>query len=118
VRESESVDVARRYSDAVKAGDYETAASLLDEELEVLPPSGRAYGKTEIVSAWGSPGFDHLEVTLEDRVFESGGDGTAVMHGTQVFHWKEGGDVAYTRKLTTRYAVQDGRILRMEMETV
>jgi ketosteroid isomerase-like protein len=113
----ESVDVARRYSDAVKAGDYETAASLLDDELEVVPPSGRAYGKTEITSAWGSPGFDHLEVTLEERVFEPDGDGCAVMHGMQVFHWKEGGDVAYTRRLTTRYRVRDGRILRMEMET-
>jgi len=113
----ESVEIARRYSDAVKAGDYETAASLLDEELEVVPPSGRAYGKAEITSAWGSPGFDHLEVTLEERVFEPDGDGRAVMHGTQVFHWKEGGDVAYTRRLTTRYLVRDGRILRMEMET-
>ena len=101
----------------MKAGDYETAASLLDDELEVVPPSGRAYGKAEITSAWGSPGFDHLDVTLEDRVFEPDGDACAVMHGTQVFHWKEGGEVAYTRRLTTRYRVRDGRILRMEMET-
>jgi hypothetical protein len=113
---SGSVEVARRYSDAVKAGDYETAVSLLDDELEIVPPSGRPYGKTELASAWGSPGFDHLDVSLEDRVFEPDGDGAAVMHGTQVFRWKQGGGVAYTRALTTRYVVRDGRILRMELE--
>jgi hypothetical protein len=109
--------VARRYSDAVKAGDYETAGALLDDGLEVVPPSGRAFGKVELASAWGSPGFDHLEVSLEDRVFEADGDGAAVMHGTQVFRWKLGGDVAYMRPLTTRYHVREGRIVRLEMET-
>jgi ketosteroid isomerase-like protein len=111
-----SVELARRYSDAVRSGDYETAAALLDDELEVVPPSGRPYGKAELKSAWGSPGFDHLDVTLEDRVFEAAGDGV-VMHGTQVFRWKKGGDLAYTRPLTTRYALRDGRIVRMELET-
>jgi ketosteroid isomerase-like protein len=114
---SGSVDVARRYSDAVKAGDYETAASLLDDEVEVIPPSGRPYGKSAITSAWEGPGFDHLDVTLEDRVFEPDGDGSVVMHGTQVFRWRQGGDVAYTRALTTRYVVRGERILRIEMET-
>jgi hypothetical protein len=38
-----------------------------------------------------------------------------VMRGKQVFHWKEGGDVAYVRDLTTRYSVRDGRIVRIEM---
>ena len=113
---SESPEIARRYSDAVKAGDYETAASLLDEDVEVSPPSGRPFGKAELLSAWRGPGFDHLDVTLEDRVFSADGDGAAVMHGTQVFHWKDGGEVAYTRPLTTRYVVRDGRILRMELE--
>ena len=114
---SGSVEVARRYSDAVKVRDYDTAAALLDDELEVIPPSGRPYGKSAITSAWEGPGFDHLDVTLEDRVFEPDGDGAVVMHGTQVFRWKGGGDVAYTRALTTRYVVRDDLILRIEMET-
>ena len=109
--------MARRYSDAVKAGDFETAVALLDDGLEVVPPSGRPFGKVELVSAFGSPGFDHLEVSVEDRVFEADGDGAAVMHGTQVFRWKQGGDVAYRRPLRTRYLVREGRIVRLEMET-
>jgi hypothetical protein len=99
----------------VKAEDWDTAAALLDEDVEVVPPSGRPYGKREIVSAWNGPGFDHLEVTLEDRDF-AGTDSGAVMRAKQVFHWREGGDVAYTRDLTTRYSVRDGRIVRIEME--
>jgi ketosteroid isomerase-like protein len=112
---SEFLEIARRYSDAVRAGDFDTARNLLHDELEVVPPSGRPYGKAQIVSAWNSPGFDHLEVTLEDREFEPADEG-AVMRAKQVFHWKEGGDVAYTRPLTTRYRVRDGRIVRIEME--
>ena len=112
----ESVEIARRYSDAVKAGDYETAASLLDEELEVVPPSGRAYGKAEITSAWGSPGFDHLEVTLEERRFENDGEDGALMHGSQVYRWKEDGSVAYVRPLRTRYDVSGDRIVRIEIQ--
>ena len=114
---SESLEVARRYTDAVSARDYETAAALLDDGVEVVPPSGRAYGKREIASAWEGPGFDHLEVSLEDRAFEPDGDCVAVMRGTQVFRWREGGAVAYTRALTTRFHVRDGRILRMETAT-
>jgi hypothetical protein len=113
---SESVNVARRYSDAVEAGDYETATALLDDELEVVPPSGRPYGKSGLIAAWTGGGFDHLDMTVEDRSFEPDGDG-AVMHATQVFRWKEGGELAYTRGLTTRYAIRGGRILRMELET-
>ena len=109
------LEIARRYSDAVKAEDWDTARALLDDEVEVVPPSGRPYGKKQIVSAWDGPGFDHLEVTLEEREFEAADDG-AVMHAKQVFHWKEGGDVAYVRGLTPRYSIREGRIVRIEME--
>jgi ketosteroid isomerase-like protein len=112
---SESVEIAQRYSDAVKAGDFDAAEALLDDEVEVVPPSGRPYGKTEVVSAWNGPGFDHLDVTLDEREFEAA-DGGAVMRAKQVFHWKEGGDVAYVRDLTTRYDIRGGRIVRIEME--
>jgi hypothetical protein len=110
-----AVDVARRYSDAVRAKDWETAASLLDADVEIVPPSGRAYGLRELRAAWGSPGFDHLEVALEDRVFEPDGVSAALMRASQVFRWKEDGAVAYTRQLQTRYEVGGGVIRRIEI---
>jgi Domain of unknown function (DUF4440) len=111
-----SVDLARCYSDAVKAGDYRTAESLLDPGLEVVPPSGRTYGLAQLRSAWAGPGFEHLEVSLEERVFEVDGD-EVVMHGKQVFRWKEQAEVAYVRSLETRYSFREGRIVRMEMSS-
>ncbi|MFN2627465.1 MAG: nuclear transport factor 2 family protein [Gaiellaceae bacterium] len=111
-----SVDLARRYSDAVQARDYGTAESLLDPELEVVPPSGRPYGLAELRSAWAGPGFDHLEVALEQRDFEADGD-EVVMRGKQVFRWKEHAEVAYVRSLETRYSFREGKIVRMEMSS-
>jgi hypothetical protein len=110
-----AVEVARRYSDAVKARDWDTAASLLDADVVIVPPSGRAYGLRELRAAWGSPGFDHLEVALEDRVFAPVGLSAALMRANQVFRWKEDGSVAYTRELQTRYEIGDGVIRRIEI---
>ena len=109
------MDIARRYSDAIKAEDWETAASLLDADVEIVPPSGRAYGLRELRAAWGSPGFDHLDVALEERVFEPVGDSAALMRANQVFRWREDGSVAYTRELRTRYEVGGGVIRRIEI---
>ncbi len=108
--------MARRYSDAVKAGDYEAAGKLLHPDVEIVPPSGRPFGLAELKAGWAGPAFDHLEVTLEDRVFEPDGDG-ALMRGNQVFRWKENAELAYVRPLVTRYAFRDGRIVRIEMES-
>jgi ketosteroid isomerase-like protein len=109
------VDVARRYSDALRAGDYATAESLLDPEVEIQPPSGRPYGLPELQEAWASGGFDHLLVALENREFEPEGD-DVLLRADQVFSWKEEGAVAYSRPFRARYSFRDGRIVRVEME--
>jgi ketosteroid isomerase-like protein len=111
---SESLEVARRYSDAVRARDYEAAAALLAPDVEIVPPSGRTYGLEELQGAWAGPGFDHLEVSVQDREWGLDGD-DVVERSSQVFQWRDGGGVAYTRPLETRYSFRDGRIVKMEM---
>jgi ketosteroid isomerase-like protein len=107
-----AVDVARAYFEALAVKDFRTARSLLDPDVEIVPPSGRAYGLRKLVESWNGPGFDHLEVSLEDRNVEPDGGG-AVVHATQVYRWKEDGEVAYERKQAARYEVRDGRIVRI-----
>ena len=107
--------MARAYSDAVHERDFEKAESLLDPHVEIVPPSGRTYHLAGLKAAWEGAGFDHLEVTVEDREFEDDGDG-AIMRGTQVYRWREDGSVAYTRPLRTRYDVTGDRIVRIEIQ--
>ena len=108
--------MAQAYSDAVHRGDYDRAAALLDPRVEIVPPSGRTYGLTGLKAAWAGPGFDHLDVSLEERRFEDDGPDGALMHGLQVYRWKEDGAVAYTRPLRTRYDVSGDRIVRIEIQ--
>ena len=108
--------MARAYSDAVQRRDYEAAAGLLDAHVEIVPPSGRTYGLRGLQAAWSGPGFEYLEVTLEERRFENDGEDGALMHGSQVYRWKEDGSVAYVRPLRTRYDVSGGRIVRIEIQ--
>ena len=107
-----AVEVVRAYSEALTVKDFRTARSLLDPEVEIVPPSGRAYGLKKLLESWTGPGFDHLEVSLVDQSVEPGDDG-AVVHATQVYRWKEDGRVAYERKQAARYEVRDGRIVRI-----
>jgi hypothetical protein len=107
------VEVARAYSDAVAGKDFPTARILLDPEVEVVPPSGRAYGLQKLMDSWAGPGFDHLDVTFEDRLVEPDDHDGAVVRGTQVYRWKEDGSVAYARRQAARFDVRDGRIVRI-----
>ena len=107
-----AVEVARAYSEALAVKDFRTARSLLDPRVEIVPPSGRTYGFEKLVESWSGPGFDHLDVSLEDRLVEPDGV-DAVVHATQVYRWKEDGEVAYARRQAARYEVRDGRIVRI-----
>ena len=107
--------MARAYADAVHAREFETAAALLDPEVEVVPPSGRAYGLDGLKASWTGAGFDHLDVALEERELTAAGEG-AVLRMLQVYRWREDGTVAYVRPLRTRFDVSGDRIVRIEIE--
>ena len=107
-----AVEVARAYSDAVAGRDFRTARTLLDPEVQIVPPSGRAYGLKKLLESWAGPGFDHLDTSFEDRLVEPDEQG-AVVRGTQVYRWKEDGSVAYARRQAARFDVRDGRIVRI-----
>jgi hypothetical protein len=106
------VEVVRGYSDAVAVKDFGAARAFLDPAVEIVPPSGRAYGLEKLLETWTGPGFDYLDVSLEDGLVEPDEEG-AVVHATQVYRWKGDGAVAYARRQATRYEVRDGRIVRI-----
>ena len=85
----EAADTARRYREALRAGDIGNAVGLLDEDVELVLPRGSYTGRQHVCDylARQVP-LDHLEVESVDSHVE-GHDGRAVATTTQVWRSSE-----------------------------
>ncbi len=108
---SDAVEVVERYRDALARDDFEAAAALLADDVEVTTPKRTIRGLDEVRTSWeDSQGYDHLDVELETAPLEDAGDGRVVSENRQIFHWRESGEYAYDRRLSVEYRVRDGKI--------
>jgi hypothetical protein len=110
-----TVDVARRYCQAIDDCDWETARTLLDPEVEIVRPSGRRY---EGADRWigllsDSEGFDNIESEVVARAFEHR-NGEVVEVKDLVHRWRDDGGVAYTSREETTIGFRNGRIAHMD----
>ena len=110
-----TVEVARRYGNALDAEDWEEARSLLDEDVEVVRPSGRRYrGADRWIGMISEPArFDHIESHVDGRRYDRR-NGKVVEIKDIVHHWREDGSLAYTSCEQTAITFRDGRIARLE----
>ena len=110
-----TVDVARRYAQALDDCDWETARGLLDPDVEIVRPSGRRY---EGADRWigllaDADGFDNIESETAARAYEQR-NGQVVELKDIVHRWRDDGSVAYRSREQTVIGFRDGRIVRLE----
>jgi ketosteroid isomerase-like protein len=110
-----TVDVARRYGEALDDRDWETARQLLDPDVEIVRPSGRCYKGADrwIRLLRDSEGFDNIESEIAARAYEQR-NGEVVEVKDLVHRWRDDGSPAYMSREETVIAFREGRIARME----
>jgi hypothetical protein len=108
-----SVDVARRYGNALDEEDWDAARSLLDAEVEIVRPSGRRYQGADrwIGMLCSGGGFENIEARVEGRGYEQR-NGEVIERIDIVHRWREDGSLAYTSCEQTAIGFRDGRIVR------
>jgi hypothetical protein len=110
-----SVELARRYGNALDAEDWDKARALLDPDVEIVRPSGRRYHGAErwigLISQSG--GFQNIESDIVGRSYERRNDRVYEIKDI-VHHWTHDGSLAYTSREETCVTCGDGRILRLE----
>jgi ketosteroid isomerase-like protein len=110
-----TVEVARRYAEAVDEEDWDTARELLDPDIEVVRPSGRRVrGADEWLKRLArARGFRNLDSRCESRTWEQH-DGH-VREAMEIAHfWRHDGTLAYTSHEETVITFRDGRIAGLE----
>jgi ketosteroid isomerase-like protein len=110
-----TVDVARRYGEALDDRDWETARQLLDPDVEIVRPSGRCYQGAErwIQLLSDSDGFDNIASEIATRAYEQR-NGEVVEVKDLVHRWRDDGALAYRSREETLIRFREGRISRME----
>jgi hypothetical protein len=110
-----TVDVARRYGEALDDHDWETARQLLDPDVEIVRPSGRHYQGAErwIQLLSDSDGFDNIESEITSRAYEQR-NGQVVEIKDLVHRWRDDGELAYRSREETTIAFRNGLIARMD----
>ena len=114
-------DTARRYREALRTGDLETAVELLAPDVELALPRGTLRGREDVRAYLEEQtALDHLDVEVHAAELEPTdgsqvGTTTVGTTTTQVWRWRDGGEVAYSRRSRAEYTVRDGRIVRVEV---
>jgi len=110
-----TVDVARRYCQAIDECDWVTARTLLDPDVEIVRPSGRHYGGADrwIQLLSDSQGFDNIVSEVTGRAYEQR-NGEVVEVKELVHRWRDDGQLAYTSREHTTIGFRNGLIARMD----
>jgi ketosteroid isomerase-like protein len=115
----EVADTARRYREALRSGDIETAVSLLDPDVELVLPRGTLSGADRVRAFLESNApLENLDVEIHLGELHRVNGSSVRSLNTQVWRWRESGDVAYERRSQAEYTVRDGRIARLEVTIV
>jgi ketosteroid isomerase-like protein len=110
-----TVEVARRYGNALDAENWKEARALLAPDVEIVRPSGRRYrGADHWIELISRPhGFEKIDSHVGGRQYEQR-NGKVVEVTDIVHHWCEDGALAYTSREETAITFRDGRIARLE----
>lgn len=112
-------DTARRYREALLAGDLETAVALLDSDVELVLPRGTLRGIDDArASLLASAPLDSLDVETSPGEVVAVNGSRARSSFVQTWRWRDSGRIAYTRRSEAEYTVRDGRIVRVEVRIV
>ena len=106
-----SVEVARRYGNALDEEDWEQVRSLLDPDVEIVRPSGRRYEGADrwVAMLADSGGFENITTSVEGRSYEQR-NGEVVERKDIVHRWRSDGSLAYTSREETRIGFRGGLI--------
>ena len=109
-------DTARRYREALRTGDLETAVELLAPDVELALPRGTLRGRDDVRAYLEEQAtLDHLDVEVHAAELEPTDGSRVGTTTTQVWRWRDGGEVAYSRRSRAEYTVRDGRIVRVQV---
>jgi hypothetical protein len=110
-----SVELARRYGNALDAENWDEARALLDPEVEIVRPSGRRYeGADRWIGMISQPGgFQNIKSEVASRSYEQR-NGRVYEVKDMVHQWTDDGSLAYTSREETCVTCSDGRIVRLE----
>ena len=109
-----NIETARRFLDAMNAGDGETAYSLLNDDVELVTRGGTLRGKETIRAAEEQGAGEHFEVEIRARQMSEDGD-VVDARSTQVMRWKESGEVAHEQEARVRLTIRGGKISRLDL---
>lgn len=109
-----SLDVARRWVEAILRQDYDAAQAFFDSDVVSETPRGLFNGaiasREAIENATG--GYDHIELEHSEPQFEEVGD-DVIVRTRDIGRWRESGDVAFERDLDVRVTIDGDRITRV-----
>lgn len=112
-------DTARRYREALLAGDLETALGLLDPRVELVLPRGTVRGIEDVrASLVAAAPLENLDVETSPGELERVNGSRVRSSLLQTWRWHHNGEVAYTRRSEAEYTVRAGRIVRVEVRIV
>ena len=104
---------AREFIAAVTAHDLDTAAALLDPDVETVTPRGPLRGIAacrQVLQKAG--GDDQFAMEQAAPVLEEI-EGDVVARTREIARWRETGEVAYERDFAVRLTLDDDRIVRI-----
>ena len=108
-----TLDRARRFIEAVREHDFETAEIFLDPEVETVTPrttfSGIAACRRVLEKAGGDEQFTMEQTGSELEEI----DGDVVSRTHEIARWRETGDVAYEREDAVRLTFEREKIIRL-----
>ena len=108
-----TLDRARRFIEAVREHDFETAEIFLDPEVETVTPrttfSGIAACRRVLEKAGGDEQFTMEQTGSELEEI----DGDVVSRTHEIARWRETGDLAYEREVAVRLTFEREKIIRL-----
>lgn len=111
---TDSIAVARRFAEALNAGDNDAAALLLAEDAELVYPGRTMHGRAAWVAARKDQATPSgVTESVIDAVFNET-DGSVEMSARLVQQWTESGEVAHEQPIRVRFDVNSGAISRLE----
>ena len=108
-----TLDRARRFIEAVRQHDFETAQTFLDPEVETVTPRSTLRGVAACRRVLEKAGGDE-QFTMEQTGSELEEiDGDVVSRTHEMARWRETGEVAYEREVAVRLTFRGEKIVRL-----